>query len=136
MKARKQGATAAVSALIRNPLLLLFAEVLGLAAGLAMVLGHNIWLGGVLPVVITALGWLMTIRGAALLALSQDMMIKLFEARGTMMLRHFRAGCVLFRTRDVNKLASRFPLSKLVNDGEGSAHACDTANEPQTSAGA
>ena len=80
MMAHKQSAVATVNALIRNPPLLLFVEVLGLAAGLAMVLGHNIWSGGALPVVITLLGWLMAIRGAVLLALPQDATIKFFEA--------------------------------------------------------
>ena len=68
MIAHKQSTVATIKALIRNPPLLLFAEVLGLAAGLAMVLGHNIWSGGALPVVITLLGWLIAIRGAVLLA--------------------------------------------------------------------
>jgi hypothetical protein len=80
MMARKQSAVATVKTLIRNPPLLLFAEVLGLAAGLAMVLSHNIWSGGALPIVITLLGWLMAIRGAVLLGLPQDMTTKLFDA--------------------------------------------------------
>ena len=81
MMANKQSAVAAVNALIRNPPLLLLAElVLGLATGLAIVLGHNIWSGGALPVVITLLGWLIAIRGAVLLALPQDATIKFFEA--------------------------------------------------------
>jgi hypothetical protein len=33
--------------------------VIAVAAGLAMVLGHNVWSGGVLPVVITLTGWLL-----------------------------------------------------------------------------
>src|SRR5271165_3540561 len=80
MMAHKQSAVAAVNALVRNPPLLLLAEVLGLAAGLAMVLGHNIWSGGALPVVISLLGWLIAIRGAGLLALSPDAVIKLLDA--------------------------------------------------------
>ena len=80
LMARKQNTIAAINALIRNPPLLLLTEVLGLAAGLALVLGHNVWSGGALPVVITLLGWLMTIRGAVLLALPQDAVMKLFEA--------------------------------------------------------
>src|SRR3974390_1563090 len=80
MMTRKQSAIAAVMALIGNPPLLLLVEVLGLAGGLAMIIGHNIWSGGALPVVITLLGWLMAIRGAALLALSPDATIKLFDA--------------------------------------------------------
>ena len=80
MMAHKQSAVATVNALIRNPPLLLPAEILGLAAGLGMVLGHNIWSGGALPVVITLLGWLIAIRGIVLLALPQDATIKFFEA--------------------------------------------------------
>lgn len=79
MMARKQSAVAAMNALIRNPPLLLYVEVIGLAAGLAMVIGHNIWSGGALPVVVTLVGWMMAIRGAVLLALPQDAVIKLFE---------------------------------------------------------
>ena len=80
MMTRKPSAVAAMKALIRNPPLLLFVEALSLAGGLAIVIGHNIWSGGALPVVITLLGWLMVIRGGALLALSQDAAIKLFDA--------------------------------------------------------
>jgi hypothetical protein len=80
MMADKQSAVASVNALVRNPPLLLLAEVLGLAVGLAMILGHNIWSGGALPVVVTLVGWLTAIRGAVLLALPQDTKMKFFEA--------------------------------------------------------
>ena len=80
MMTRKQSAIATLNALIRNPPLLLLAEVLGLAAGLALVLGHNIWSGGALPIAVTLLGWVMAIRGAALLALSPDATMRLFNA--------------------------------------------------------
>jgi hypothetical protein len=63
---RKQNAVATIMALIANPPLLLFVEIVGLACGLAIVIGHNIWSGGALPVVITLVGWLMAIRGAGL----------------------------------------------------------------------
>jgi hypothetical protein len=95
MMRHKQSAVATMNALIRNPPLLLFVEVLGLAAGLAMVLGHNIWSGGALPVVITLLGWLMAIRGAVLLALPQDAIIKLFEALRYEQLFYFYMGATL-----------------------------------------
>jgi hypothetical protein len=80
MMADKQSAVASVNALVRNSPLLLLAEVLGLAVGLAMILGHNIWSGGALPVVVTLVGWLTAIRGAVLLALPQDTKMKFFEA--------------------------------------------------------
>lgn len=80
MMAHKQAAVATVKALIGNPPLLLFVEVVTLVAGLAMVIGHNIWSGGALPVVITLVGWLTAIRGAVLLALPQDAMTRFFAA--------------------------------------------------------
>jgi hypothetical protein len=80
MLTRKENAITTVEELIRNPPLLLLVEVIGLPGGLAMIIGHNIWSGGALPIIVTIIGWLMAIRGAVLLALSQDATIKLFEA--------------------------------------------------------
>lgn len=79
MMAHKQSTIATVNALVRNPPLLLFVDLIGLAGGLAMVIGHNIWSGGALPVVITVLGWLILIRGVVLLAMP-DAAVKLIAA--------------------------------------------------------
>lgn len=95
MMARKQSAVATMNALIRNPALLLYVEAIGLATGLAMVVGHNIWSGGALPVVITLVGWLVAIRGVVLLALPQDAVIKLFEALRYEQLFHVYMGATL-----------------------------------------
>jgi len=80
MMVRGQSGAAAMKALVANSPLLLFVEVTGLALGLAMVLGHNIWSGGVLPVVVTLIGWLIVIRSAVLLTLSPEATIKLVDA--------------------------------------------------------
>ena len=80
MMVRGPTAIATMRALIANPPLLLFVELIGLACGLAMVIGHNIWSGGALPLVVTLLGWLMVIRGAGLLALSPGTTVKVFDA--------------------------------------------------------
>jgi len=71
---------ATVKAIVANPPFLLFAEAISLACGLAMIVGHNIWSGGALPVVVTLVGWLMVIRGASLLALSPAATTRLVEA--------------------------------------------------------
>jgi len=42
---------ATIKALVANPPLLMFIELLGLAAGLAMIIGHDILSGDGLPVV-------------------------------------------------------------------------------------
>ena len=58
--------------------LMYFVSVLELAAGLAIVLNHNIWSGG-WPVIITVIGWLMVIEGIAVSLLSYNTMSKLFK---------------------------------------------------------
>jgi hypothetical protein len=53
--------------------------MLGTAAGLAIVLGHQVWSGGVLPVLVTAIGWVVLIRGTILLFLSQRATARLVD---------------------------------------------------------
>lgn len=54
-----------------GPLMFTFA-IIGLGIGVAMVLGHNRWSGGVLPVVVTLVGWLSLAKGLLLLFLSPE----------------------------------------------------------------
>jgi len=44
--------------LVHDPAALWLAAMLGLVAGLALVLGHNVWSGGVTAVLVTAIGWI------------------------------------------------------------------------------
>jgi hypothetical protein len=74
----KQATEVTLTALIHNPPLLLIFGMVWLAAGLAIVLGHNIWSGGTLPVLVTLVGWLTLIRGLLLLFLSPAAAIGLF----------------------------------------------------------
>ena len=74
----KQASVETMTALVRNPPLLMIFGMLWLVAGLAIVLGHNVWSGGVLPVVVTLVGWLIFIRGLLLLFLSPAEAIALF----------------------------------------------------------
>jgi hypothetical protein len=41
--------------------------LVSLAIGIAITLGHNVWSGGALPVVVTLVGWLILIKGLVLL---------------------------------------------------------------------
>ena len=79
MLADKPQAIDTVRAVIqdRSPLLIL--GMLGTAAGLAVVLGHQVWSGGVLPVLVTAIGWIVLIRGTILLFLSQHATARLVD---------------------------------------------------------
>ncbi len=53
--------------------------IISLALGLAMIVGHNVWSGGPLPVVVTLVGWLSLAKGLLLLFLSQEALVQLLE---------------------------------------------------------
>jgi len=72
MLTHKQATIESMTALMHNPPLLFVVSVIAVAAGLAMVLGHNVWSGGMLPVVVTITGWLMLTKGVLLLFLSPE----------------------------------------------------------------
>lgn len=52
--------------------------VAGVVAGLAIVLTHNVWRQGVLPLVVTLVGWLVLVRGVALLVLPDQTLARLY----------------------------------------------------------
>lgn len=72
MLLHKQSFVATVPRLVQDPPLVLFIGMIASVAGLAIVLGHNVWAGGILPVVITLIGWTILIRGLLLLFLSPE----------------------------------------------------------------
>jgi hypothetical protein len=51
MMSHKQASVDTMTALVHDAPLLLFVSVLTLVAGLAIVLAHNVWSGGALPVI-------------------------------------------------------------------------------------
>jgi uncharacterized membrane protein len=61
-----------------GPVILLYA-VISVAIGIAMILGHNIWSGGAVPVVVTTVGWLILAKGLLLLSLRPEALSSLFE---------------------------------------------------------
>jgi len=79
MVAQKEAMLDIVAALMRNGPVLLIVEVIAVTAGLAIVIGHNVWSGGALPVLVTLPGWIMLIRGVMLLFLSPQGKIRFFE---------------------------------------------------------
>ena len=60
-----------------GPVMLTYA-IISLATGLAMILGHNVWSGGALPVVVTLVGWLSLAKGLLLLLLTPEALTPLF----------------------------------------------------------
>jgi hypothetical protein len=72
MVIHKQATMESIHALVHNPPVLFVIGVIAVAAGLAMVLGHNVWSGGALPVIVTLAGWLLLAKGVLLLFLSPE----------------------------------------------------------------
>lgn len=67
MGANKIETVRMVSYLVHDaPIVFLFG-LITVAAGLAIVLSHNIWSGGALPVIVTIVGWATLLKGAAFL---------------------------------------------------------------------
>ena len=56
--------------------------IISLAMGVAMVIGHNVWSGGALPVVVTLVGWLILAKGFLLLVLAPDEMSAMVQRMG------------------------------------------------------
>jgi len=76
---RGQELLAIMSALINDAPTLMNLGMAGLLAGLAIVLSHNIWAGGALPVVVTLFGWILLLRGLLLLMLPHETVVRIFE---------------------------------------------------------
>ena len=67
-----------IEVMVDNHSAVVVMAMISLAAGIAMVLAHNIWSGGVLPVVVTLVGWLMAGKGIVFLLLSPAILDHLF----------------------------------------------------------
>jgi hypothetical protein len=63
---------ATVTALMQDAPAMFVVGIIALIAGLAMVLGHNIWSGGALPVLVTLIGWGTLIKGLLFVFLTPD----------------------------------------------------------------
>ena len=61
-----------------GPVMLVYA-IFSLGAGLAMILGHNVWSGGTLPMIVTLVGWVIFAKGLVLLAVTPETLTPLLE---------------------------------------------------------
>jgi len=67
-----------VMALVHDTPVLFVVGIFTLVAGLAIVLAHNIWSVGPLPIVVTFLGWLTLIKGLLFLFLTPEAAVGFF----------------------------------------------------------
>ena len=81
MLTRRQTTVDTVTALLQNPSMMLILSVITLAAGLALVLAHNVWSGGALAVVVTLVGWITLLKSLLFLFLPPQNEAGLFLRR-------------------------------------------------------
>lgn len=61
---------------------MLFSGMVATAAGLALVLAHNVWSGGALTIAVTLAGWAALTKGLALLAVPPSTMVSAYKDVG------------------------------------------------------
>jgi len=74
---------------------MLFSGMAATAAGLAIVLGHNLWTGDALTIAVTLIGWVALVKGLALLIVPPAAMAKAYKAIGFERYFHVWMGVVL-----------------------------------------
>lgn len=84
-----QTSLVALDAVVHSPDILLVAGAIALLGGLAMVIGHNIWAGGLRVVVVTLVGWVTLVRALLLLFLPSDAVAAVYEAMRVEQLFYF-----------------------------------------------
>jgi hypothetical protein len=78
MMAHSQATVEVMKSIVQDRPLLFLCGLVGVTAGLAIVLAHNVWSGGVLPILVTLFGWASLIKGMALLLLSPETESRVF----------------------------------------------------------
>lgn len=78
MLLRGQSTVYAVARLLRDPPLMLVLGVITVAAGLAMVLVHNVWSGGAIAVIVMVIAWATLVKGLLFLILTPEAEAALF----------------------------------------------------------
>ncbi len=73
-----RGSATVEGAVADGPVMLVYA-IISLATGVAMILGHNVWSGGALPVVVTLVGWLILAKSLMLLFATPDALQQIFD---------------------------------------------------------
>ena len=73
---------AAIDEMARSGPWMLFSGMVATAAGLAVVLAHNVWSGGALAIAVTIFGWAALLKGLTLLLVPAERMAVLYKGAG------------------------------------------------------
>jgi|HubBroStandDraft_1064217.scaffolds.fasta_scaffold271109_2 hypothetical protein len=74
------GLSATIQLFVHDRPATLMLSLVCIASGLAVVLSHQIWSGGIAPILITLLGWILLIRGVILLVLPPNLLESFADA--------------------------------------------------------
>lgn len=58
-----------MNAMVQNPPVLMLAAIVAVILGLLVILSHNVWSGGAVPVLVTIVGWISLLKGVIFLVL-------------------------------------------------------------------
>jgi hypothetical protein len=78
---RKQSAIECITEIVHSPSASFLVGLFGVATCLAIVLAHNVWKGGALPVFVTLIGWITLTKSLLILYLTPQMEAELFLKR-------------------------------------------------------
>ena len=82
MLANRRLTLASLDEMARSGPWMLFSGMVATAAGLAVVLAHNVWSGGALPVVVTLTGWVALLKGVTLLLIPGEQIAASYKGIG------------------------------------------------------
>jgi len=106
MLANRKRTIATLDEMARSGPWMLFSGMVATAAGLAVVLGHNVWNGGMLPIVVTLVGWAALMKGITLLLVPPERMADAYKGIGFE--RYFFAWMVVVLTMGLWMTAAAF----------------------------
>ena len=95
MLTSRRRALATLDEMARSGPWMLFSGMVATAAGLAIVLGHNVWTGGALAVVVTVFGWAALLKGVSLLLVPPEQMVAAYKGLGLERFFYVWIGAVL-----------------------------------------
>lgn len=95
MMSHKQATIDTVTAMVHEGSVLELTAILAMVAGLAIILAHNVWSGGALPVLVTLIGWMALIKGLVFMFLPPATSVAYFEALRYVQFFYFYMGITL-----------------------------------------
>jgi len=95
MLADRRRTLATVDEMARSGAWMLFSGMVATMIGLAVVLGHNVWSGGGLAIVVTLFGWAALLKGLTLLLVPAERMAAAYKGVGLDKFFHIWMGVVL-----------------------------------------